>query len=181
MQLVTQPAIPVPKPNELRLVEQQIQAPRCADDVHLQPSMSAHHKQEVLAMVRTCITVRTNAAQHIKRLAEHAQLIPSFHLFRALVLEDLRAAYDDDRTNQTRCAKNRRLSWMALFKPFAKQNSINQALHIQALDRSGNYQCDLIDKAPRDQWEQFVKLGAVYGIGEAKLNTLYQEALLSGT
>ena len=140
------------------------------------PNINADRKAQVFAAVRANAGARANAAQHQKLLAERARLIPDFHVFRALVLEDLRQAYQDDRLHKTRAAKNRRLSWTALYKPFAALRGIDQALCIQALDRSGNYRCELIDAVPPpDQWQRFVKLGAVYGITEAQLTTLYRQ------
>ena len=93
---------------------------------HLQ--IDAHDKALVLAAVRACAQGRANAAQHKELLAERARLIPTFHVFRSLVLEDLRAAYDEDRQNKTRSAKNRRLSWIALYKPFATLRDIKPAV-----------------------------------------------------
>ena len=151
-------------------------SPRCAANAHFYPTLTEHEKGRVFAAVRTCATERANAAQYRKLLAERAQLIPTFHLFKMLVLEDLRTAYSEDRLNRTRAAKNRRLSWMALFKPFAALRGIDKALVIQALDRSGNYQCELTDKTQPDMWERFVRLGADYGIEEEELDTLSRRA-----
>lgn len=163
----------------LYLVEQKNQALRRAADAHFYPTITAHSKAQVFAAVRAWATQRSNVAQQRQLLAERAQLIPTFHVFRALVLEDLRAAYDEDRRNQTRAAKNRRLSWMSLYKHFAALRGIDQALLIQAVDRSGNYRCERIDKTPTstpNQWRKFVELAAAYGISETELSALYQQA-----
>ena len=122
--------------------------------------ITAQNKAQVFAAVRACAQGRANAAQHQELLAERARLIPTFHVFRALVLEDLRAAYDEDRLHKTRSAKNRRLSWLALYKPFAALRDIKKALDIKALDRSGNYQSELVEREAPDKWHRFVKLGA---------------------
>ena len=138
--------------------------------------IDAHDKAQVLAAVRACAQGRANAAQYKALLAERARLIPTFHVFRSLVREDLRAAYGEERLNKTRSAKNRRSSWLALYKPFAALRDIKKVLDIKALDRSGNYQCELIEREAPDEWRRFVKLGAGYGITEAQLMALYQRA-----
>ena len=122
--------------------------------------ITAQNKAQVFAAVRACAQGRANAAQHQELLAERARLIPTFDVFRALVLEDLRAAYDEDRLHKTRSAKNRRLSWLALYKPFAALLDIKKALDIKALDRSGNYQSELVEREAPHEWHRFVKLGA---------------------
>lgn len=153
---------------------------RLAANAHFYPTLAAHEKAQIFAAVRANATGRANAAQHQKLLAERARLIPTFHVFRSLVLEDLRVAYNEDRLNKTRAAKNRRLSWMALYKPFAALRGINKALLIQAIDRGGNYRCELIDKIQPDLWQQFIKLGAGYGITETELDALYRRAQARG-
>jgi hypothetical protein len=140
------------------------------------PRMNAHDNARVPASVRAGASGQANAAQHRALLAERARLIPSFNQLRALILEDLREAYGEDRLHHTRQAKNRRASWLVLYRPFARLNGINQMLRIKALDRSGNYGCELIDKEPPDMWAQFVRLGEHYGIAEAELSALYQRA-----
>ena len=159
-----------------RQAAQQSTALRCAANAVFHHLIDTHDKAQVLAAVRACAQGRANAAQHKELLAERARLIPTFHVFRALVLEDLRAAYDEDRLNKTRSAKNRRSSWLALYKPFAALRDIKKALDIKALDRSGNYQCELIEREAPDEWRRFIKLGAGYGITEAQLMALYQRA-----
>lgn len=111
----------------LRLAGQKNTAPRLAANALFYPMIGAHEKAQVFA------AGRANAAQHQKLLAERARLIPTFHMFRSLVLEDLREAYSEDRINRTRAAKNRRMSWMALYKPFAALRDIDKALVIRAL------------------------------------------------
>ena len=138
--------------------------------------IDARNKARVFAAVRECAAGRATAAQHKKLLAERARLIPTFHVFRSLVLEDLREAYIEDRQNKTREAKYRRLAWLTLFRHFAKRNRISQALKIQALDHSGNYACELLDQEAPDQWGKLVKLAAGFGIDEAELMVLYQHA-----
>lgn len=153
---------------------------RLVANAHSHLTLTAHDKAQIFAAVRAGATGRANAAQHQKLLVERARLIPDFNLFRSLVLEDLRAAYDEDRLNKTRSAKNRRLSWMALYKPFAALRKIDKALLIRAIDRSGHYRCELSDKVAPDQWQQFIKLGAAYGITEAELDALYRRAQARG-
>ena len=159
-----------------RQAAQQSTALRCAANAVFHHLIDAHDKAQVPAAVRACAQGRANAAQHKELLAERARLILTFHVFRSLVLEDLRIAYGEDRLNKTRSAKNRRSSWLALYKPFAALRDIKKALDIKALDRSGNYQCELIEREPPDEWRRFVKLGAGYGITEAQLMALYQRA-----
>jgi len=80
---------------------------------------------------------------------------------------------------ESRCM-NRRLSWIALYKPFAALRGIDKALLIRALDRSGNYRCELVEREAPDFWERFIKLGAGYGITEVQLSALYQRAQEQG-
>ena len=69
---------------------------RLADYAFVHSLIDEHDKARFAAM-RACVQGRANVAQHKQLLAEHTRLIPTFHVFRALVLEDLRAAYDKAR------------------------------------------------------------------------------------
>lgn len=133
-------------------------------------------KARVLSAVRECAAGVASAAQHRTLLAERARLIPDFSAFRSLVLEDLREAYEEDRLQKTRAAKNRRRVWLNLFKPFARLRQIKEALVIRALDRSGNYECALVEREAPDRWGKFTELGARFGISEADLIALYERA-----
>ena len=146
------------KQEQERQAAQQSTALRRAANALFHHQIDKHDKAQVLAAVRACAQGRANAAQHKELLAERARLIPTFHVFRSLVLEDLRAAYDEDRQNKTRSAKNRRLSWLALYKPFAVLRGIKKALDIKALDRSGNYQCELVEREAPDEWRPLCKV-----------------------
>ena len=168
------------KKEQERQAAQQSTALRCAANAVFHHLIDAHDKAQVLAAVRACAQGRANAAQHKALLAERARLIPTFHVFRSLVLEDLRAAYEEDRLNKTRSARNRRLSWLALYKPFAALRNIKKVLDIKALDRSGNYECVLVEREAPDEWNRFVKLGAGYGITEADLYALCQSVQARG-
>lgn len=131
-------------------------------------------KARVLSAVRECAAGVASAAQHRTLLAERARLIPDFSAFRSLVLEDLREAYIEDREMKTRGAKNRRRVWLNLFKPFARLHKIGERLVIRALDRSGNYECALVEREAPDLWGKFVRLGAGFGMSEAELVELYR-------
>ena len=135
-----------------------------------------NHKAQVFAAVRACAGMRANAQQHKRLLADRARLIRNFHVFRSLVQEDLREAYIEDRQNKTRTAANRRRAWMNLFKPFAGLRGIKQAMAINALDRQGIYECELVDKESPGHWDKLVKLAAEYGLTEAYLLAGYRHA-----
>ena len=69
---------------------------RLADYAFVHSLIDEHDKARLAAM-RACVQGRANVAQQKTLRAEHTRLIPTFHVFRALVLEDLRAAYDKAR------------------------------------------------------------------------------------
>ena len=140
------------------------------------PLIDARDKALVFVAVRACARGRANTAQHQKLLAERAGLIPSFNVFRALVLEDLRDAYCEDRENKTRTARLRRLSWLTLFKPFARLHRIDQVLKIRALDHSGNYTCELVDKEAPDLWSRWIDLGSRLGVPHAQMMQQWRDA-----
>ena len=149
---------------------------RQAADALFPDLINAHDKAQVLMAVRASAGTSTNVAKERQLLAEEAKRIASFEEFLALALEDLREAYLEDRANKTRRAKYRRLSWLTLFKYFAKARGIEQALVIRALDRQGNYECELVDRGMPGSWGKFVKLAAVCGIPEEELFALYRQS-----
>ena len=142
-------------------------------NAHSHPMIAAHEKEQVFAAVRACAVVTANAAEHRKRLAQLARLIPDFAVFRLLCLEDIRLAWIEDREQQTRRARSRRLAWQHLFKPFARIHRITQRLSIKALDRQGNYACSLADYELPDPWDTFMSLGLNLGIPRHNLAALY--------
>lgn len=69
---------------------------RLGDYAFVHSLIDEHDKAQFAAM-RACAQGRANVAQHKTLCAEHARLIPTFHVFRSLVPDDLRAAYDKAR------------------------------------------------------------------------------------
>ena len=128
----------------------------------------------ILAAIRGGAAGRSNAYANRRALLAKASWFTDFDHFRRLCLGDLRQAYIDDRRDKTRTTKNRRLTWLAMFRCFAAHAGIDQDLEIIALDRQGNYACNLIDPTPVDDWERFVRLGAQFGITEQELTALRQ-------
>jgi hypothetical protein len=62
---------------------------------------------------------------------------------------------------------------------YAKQSGIDgQAIRIIPLDRQSNYACELVDRAARDDWQKFVRMGEQFGIDEAALLALCGDALM---
>jgi hypothetical protein len=149
---------------------------RLAANAVFHPLIDARDKALVFVAVRACAQGRGNAAQHRSLLAERAGLIPTFYVFRALVLEDLRDAYCEDRENKTRTARLRRLSWLTLFKSFARLHRIDQVLKISALDHSGNYACELVDKEAPDLWDRWIALGCRLGVPHAQMMQQWRDA-----
>lgn len=140
-------------------------------------SESEHQKARLFAFTRAYGAARTSAFEHRERLKEAAGLIPGFSAFRHWCLEDIKAAWLEDRERKTRQAKSRRLTWLHLFKPFARLHRIGQALEICALDRQGNYLCELVERAaPKRNWGQLVRLAREFGIQESDLLALADEA-----
>ena len=130
-------------------------------------------KVQILAEIRACAVVFGNIAEHRKRLAQLARLIPDFSVFRILCLEDIQYAWIEDRKQKTRYARSRRLAWRYLFKPFAQIHGITQTLSIKALDRQGNYACALVDHKAPSRWDTFMSLGLNLGIPQHDLDVLY--------
>lgn len=128
----------------------------------------------ILEVIRGGAYGRTNAYANHRALQAKAGWFTGFAHFRSLCIGDLRQAYDDDRRDKTRTTKNRRLTWLAMFRCFAIHAGIDKDLEIIALDRQGNYACNLTDKSPADDWEKFVRLGERFGIAEEELDALLQ-------
>lgn len=129
-------------------------------------------KARLFALTRAWGAQRTSAMEHRRRLQEAAGLVPGFERFRQWCLEDIKAAFFEDRQSGTRLAKNRRLAWLHLFKYFARLRKLDRALEIRALDRQGNYTCELVERTQADRWGRLVRLAAEFGIGERDLLAL---------
>ena len=131
----------------------------------------------ILATVRATSNTHTHATIHRRALREKARYITGITHFRRLALSDLREAFLDDRAHGTRSAKNRRRTWLALFRHVAELQKIPQRLQITALDRQGNYACNLIDPLPRQShWPKLVRLAQEFGITEKALTALWQSS-----
>jgi hypothetical protein len=120
----------------------------------------------ILATVRQGAGGRRHNLANRRALKEKAAYLANFEHFRRLCLADLRQAFHEDRQEGTRSVKYRRLAWTTLFGHFADYHRIGKALRIQALDRQGNYACELIDSQheEEDDWEEFVALAKQFGI-----------------
>ena len=129
-------------------------------------------KARLFLFTRAYAGARQSAQESRKRLREAAGLVPGFFQFRQWCLEDIKAAFHEDRLQGTRLARNRRLAWLHLFKYFARLHRIERALRISALDRQGNYSCELIDKTEPDRWGRLVHLAREFGIDERELLAL---------
>jgi hypothetical protein len=136
---------------------------------------SGYPKARLFSFTRAYGAARTSAFEHRERLKEAAGLIAGFGAFRQWCLEDIKAAWLEDRQQGTRQAQNRRLAWQHLFKHFARLHKIERALKIEALDRQGNYRCELVEKSEPNRWEQLLRLGRTLGIPAHKLRSLENE------
>lgn len=135
---------------------------------------------EILDLVRAGATGRQNAATHRRALREKAGLFIDVAHFCRLCIGDLLTAFGDDREARRsgakttadgsgRLTRNRRRSWLAAFRAYARHAGIERGLEIVALDRQGHYACRLIDKAPTDDWAKLVRLAEEFGIDEERL------------
>jgi hypothetical protein len=98
------------------------------------PRINAHDKASALSAVHA--GGQAHAAQHRALLADWAKLIPGIIQLHALVLKDLREAYCENRLHHTRQTKNRRASWLALYRPFTIRHGIRQSLRGRCLAKS---------------------------------------------
>ena len=126
----------------------------------------------ILAVIHTGVLGRRDALAHRSALKDKARLFADFGHFSRLCVTDLRDAFNDDRAARSRMAKNRRRTWLAMARYYAKHACIDQTIRIIALDRQGNYACQLVDKVARDDWQRFVQLGQQFGIKEDALLAL---------
>lgn len=130
----------------------------------------------ILAVIHTGMLGHRDALAHRSALKDKARLFADFDHFSRLCVTDLRDAFNDDRAARSRMAKNRRRTWLAMSRYYARHAGIDQAIRIIALDRQGNYACQLVDKVARDDWQKFVQLGEQFGIDEAALLALFPDA-----
>ena len=128
----------------------------------------------VLAAVRHGALQRNDAAANRRKLKEKARLLRDFEHFRRLCLGDLRQAWIEDRQEKTRNARNRRLTWLALYRHYAACCGETRRLKIVALGRQGNYVCELVDPQPDDGWDKLVNQAQAFGISEQDLMTLLE-------
>ncbi|OFZ67413.1 MAG: hypothetical protein A2V79_12465 [Betaproteobacteria bacterium RBG_16_56_24] len=128
----------------------------------------------ILDTIRCGARGRADAATLRRALRDKAHLITCFNHFSRLCIGDLREAYIGDRQTKTRTAKNRRLTWLAMYRHFAAHADIKRDLQIIALDRQDNYACNLIDRKPPDEWGKLVSLAQSFGITEGEIEALYQ-------
>lgn len=126
----------------------------------------------ILQVIRANVIGRCNAMAHRRALNEKACLIVDFDHFRRLCVGDLRDAFNDDRQPRSRMARNRRRTWLAMFRCYAKYAGIEQGIRIVALDRQGHYACELVDNIRKDEWSRFVRLAENFGIDEVSLERL---------
>ena len=95
------------------------------------------HKNHGMAQLRHMIAL----------LKEAAGLVPDYPAFESVCADSLRQAWHSDRLigriAQTGDLHNRRRAWLRLFRHFAPLHGIASDLRIRALDRSGEYVCEL--------------------------------------
>lgn len=135
---------------------------------------SGENSAAILATIRAGAQMRGCAAALRRALRDKAHLFADFNHYSRLCIGDLREAYLEDRQNKTRSAKNRRLTWLAMYRHFAAHAGIVKNLEIIALDRQGNYACRLTDKAPPDEWGKLLQLAGTFGITGRELEALLQ-------
>lgn len=138
------------------------------------PDVASIRDAAILATVRHGAGGRRNNLSHRRALKEKASYLTGFEHFRRLCLTDLRHAFNDDREEGARSLKYRRLAWLTLFRHFADHYRIEKSLRIEALDRQGNYACELIDvsSSEEDDWTKLVALAKQFGIRERDLRAL---------
>lgn len=130
----------------------------------------------ILAVIHTGVLGRRDALAHRSAVKYKARRFAHFGHFSSLCVTDLRDAFNDDRTARSRMAKNRRRTWLAMARYYARHAGIDQAIRIIALDRQGTYACQLVNKVARDDWQKFVQLGEQFGITEEALLGLCADA-----
>ncbi len=141
------------------------------------PAESIERDTSILNTVREGAGTRRHSLSRRRALEEKARYLTGFEHFRRLCLSDLRHAFHEDREQGTRCQKYRRLTWITLFRYFAEHRDIPQHLHIEALDRQGNYACELTDTHPEQEtdWDKLVRMAKQFGIRERQLMALRRE------
>lgn len=110
-------------------------------------------------------------------LREAAALIPDFPVYQSLCAQTMRSAWEADRASGNRTAHNRKVRWMRLFPYFAAGHGLNATLRIRALNRSGDYVCELLSKKDRGaRWALFAQMGREFGIFPNQLEHLAERA-----
>ena len=127
---------------------------------------------QILISIRASASARGKLATLHSGLQQRACLFTDFNHFSRLCLKDLRQAFADDRKSKTRLTKNRRRTWFTMFRYFAAHADIRRTLEIRALDRQGNYTCQLIDRVSPDEWDKLLRQAQIFGITEAELSAL---------
>lgn len=143
---------------------------------HPAPVPSEDINNAILAVIHTGVLGHRDALAHRSALKDKSRLFADFGHFSRLCVTDLRDAFNDDRAARSRMAKNRRRTWLAMARYYTQHAGIDQAIRIIALDRQGNYACELVDRVARDDWQKFVQLGQQFGIEEDALLALRSDA-----
>ena len=159
----------LPPPNAAKAAVQSNAKTRLAPALAMPPD---DVNRAILAVIHTGVLGRRDALAHRSALKDKARLFADFGHFSSLCVADLHDAFNDDRAARSRMAKNRRRTWLAMSRYYARHAGIDQAIRIIALDRQCNYACELVDKVARDDWQKFVQLGEQFGIDEDALLAL---------
>lgn len=125
------------------------------------------HKNHGMAQLRHMIAL----------LKEAAGLVPDYPAFQSICADSLRQAWHSDRLigriAQTGDLHNRRRAWLRLFRHFAPLHGIASDLRIRALDRSGEYVCELVAKPDRGPaWRALLLQAREFGIYANELEGL---------
>ena len=109
----------------------------------------------------------------IALLKEAASLVSDYPAFQSVCAESLLQAWHSDRLSGKRELHNRRRAWLRLFRHFAPLHGIVSDLRIRALDRSGEYVCELVAKPDRGPaWRDLVWRAREFGIYANELEGL---------
>ena len=121
------------------------------------------HKNHGMAQIRHMIAL----------LKEAAGLVPDYPAFQSICADSLRQAWHSDRLTGKRELHNRRRAWLRLFRHFAPLHGIASDLRIRALDRGGEYVCELVAKPDRGPaWRALLLQAREFGIYANELEGL---------
>ena len=139
--------------------------------------MKEADKLRVLEVIRHKSAGLASLHRQSALLREVARLVPDFAMFRALCIESMSSAWKDDRLNKRLTTQSVRRSWERLFRHFARQKHIDDAMTIKAINRAGLYECTLTPRQERgNDWKLMLRLGKQYGILPGEFEYLVRKA-----